>query len=389
MASSRELAQQAFALLQSALRESEERATALDAELKRKRPARNQIEEQLEVLTHRLENVETECTHWRREAASLEEVVDNERAKVAQLRKKLEIAESGPEKLTKKEINYWRGKANSFDKETGELKQRLAELRRELKDREQELERLGAVPPAPHPSVLQELEAELESLRAAIAERERALARTAAEHEQTLANFKAEQEQALALIVAERAERSTELERGLATLKQQLAAVETERAETESQIAALRRDIEQQRAAIEARDATIAALQRERGEHARIRDVLAERDARLSALGAELEKTRVALEKSGHEVAALNTRISTLDKEALEAKHRADELVAALDGARAALSERERAENEAESVRTNELARELELQRNHAHQQEEALQATRQELDRRSAKPTP
>src|SRR5690606_38858729 len=106
MANPRELAEQAFALLQNALRDSEARASDLDEQLKRKRVPRNRLEEQLDVLQHRLTSVEAECARWQQAAGHLEEIAEAERAKVAQLKKKLEIAESGPEKLTKKEINF-------------------------------------------------------------------------------------------------------------------------------------------------------------------------------------------------------------------------------------------------------------------------------------------
>src|SRR6185312_4370856 len=142
MANPRDLAEQAFALLQDALRDSEARASELDEQLKRKRAPKNKIEEQLDVLTHRIEKIEAERAHWEQQAGHLEEVAEAERVKVAQLKKKLDIAESGPEKLTKKEVNYWRERAEEFDKETQEYKTRLAGLRRELMDRDAQLSQL-------------------------------------------------------------------------------------------------------------------------------------------------------------------------------------------------------------------------------------------------------
>jgi chromosome segregation ATPase len=136
MANPRDLAEQAFALLQNALSESEARASELDEELKRKRSPKNRAEEQLDVLGHRLEKVEAERIRWEQQAGHLEEIAEAERAKVAQLKKKLEIAESGPDKLTKKEINFWRAKAESIDVEIKEYKDRLALLRRDLNERD-------------------------------------------------------------------------------------------------------------------------------------------------------------------------------------------------------------------------------------------------------------
>ena len=159
MANPRDLAEQAFALLQNALRQSEARAEHLSEQLERKKAPKNKLEEQLDVLAHRLETVETERSRWQREASHLEEIVEAERAKVEQLKKKLEIAEGGPEKLTKKEINFWRAKAEDMDTETRDYKTRLANLRKELLERDAIIGRLksdvqiaAADAPAPIPS---------------------------------------------------------------------------------------------------------------------------------------------------------------------------------------------------------------------------------------------
>jgi len=85
MANPRELAEQAFALLQNALRDSEARASELDEQLKRKRTPKNQLEESVEVLAHRLETVEAERVRWQQAASHLEEIAEAERVKVAQI----------------------------------------------------------------------------------------------------------------------------------------------------------------------------------------------------------------------------------------------------------------------------------------------------------------
>ncbi|HEX7237349.1 MAG TPA: hypothetical protein VF405_10335, partial [Gammaproteobacteria bacterium] len=142
MASPRELAEKAFALLQNALSESEARASEADEELKRKRAPKTRVEEQLDVLAHRLESVEAERLRWEQQAGHLEEIAEAERVKVAQLKKKLEVAESGPDKLTKKEVNFWRAKSETIDAQIKEYQERLAALRRELNARDAQIERL-------------------------------------------------------------------------------------------------------------------------------------------------------------------------------------------------------------------------------------------------------
>ena len=139
MSNSREVAKQALGLLQSALEESEARVAELSAELRRKRPTKRGLEKRLDVLQHKMEKSEEDCDHWKAESGHLEDLVENANAKVAQLKAKLEVAESGPDKLTKKEINYWRAKAESIDEEAAEYKERIKSLRQDVSVRYEEL----------------------------------------------------------------------------------------------------------------------------------------------------------------------------------------------------------------------------------------------------------
>lgn len=124
-------------MLQSALASSEARAEKLNEELARKPVSKDKLENQVSVLSHRLASVEEECARWKREAEQLEEVLANERVKFESLKKKLTIAESGPDKLTKKEINYWRANAEKFDEQINAYKSRIAALKRELREKDQ------------------------------------------------------------------------------------------------------------------------------------------------------------------------------------------------------------------------------------------------------------
>ena len=139
MSNSREVAKQALGLLQSALEESEARVAELSAELRRKRPTKRGLEKRLEVLQHKLEKSEETRDHWKTESGHLEDLVENADAKVTQLKAKLDVAESGPDKLTKKEINYWRARAESIDEETAEYKERIKSLRQDISVRYEQL----------------------------------------------------------------------------------------------------------------------------------------------------------------------------------------------------------------------------------------------------------
>ncbi len=139
MSSSPEVAKQSLDLLQKALEESEARVAELSEELRRKTPTKRGLEKRLDILTHKLEKSEEARERLETDSGQLEEVVENANAKIAQLKAKLEIAESGPDKLTKKEINYWRAKAESFDAETTEYKERIQSLRHDVSTRYEEL----------------------------------------------------------------------------------------------------------------------------------------------------------------------------------------------------------------------------------------------------------
>jgi chromosome segregation ATPase len=293
MANPRDLAEQAIALLQSALSESEARASDLDEQLKRKRQPKNRLEEQLDVLTHRLENVEAERVQWEQKAGHLEEVAEAERAKVAQLKKKLEIAESGPDKLTKKEINFWRAKAEAIDAEIAEYKNRLTALRRELNERDEAIVRLeAAAPQAPADAATPAAEHEAtEALRQQLEQRDRWLAELRLE----LHQLKAEPTVPLetdAEMETLRA-RVRGLEQSLGTATNTRAGLEADLARAQFELAARERTLSETNAAAERQLAdrdrtlreTITAAERDRA-------ALMEREHRLVELSAEVEHLR-------------------------------------------------------------------------------------------------
>ncbi|HEX6993792.1 MAG TPA: hypothetical protein VF339_06555 [Gammaproteobacteria bacterium] len=127
------------------MRESEKRAAELQERLEqRAAPPEGSPESALVELEQRLQATEAERDRLAADVARLEEVLEEERAKAAQLKAKLDVAESGPDKLTKKEINFWRSKVDDFDKSITELKARIAELRREVQERDAQIEALTA-----------------------------------------------------------------------------------------------------------------------------------------------------------------------------------------------------------------------------------------------------
>jgi chromosome segregation ATPase len=281
MANPRDLAEKAFALLQNALSESEARASDLDEQLKRKRGPKTRIEEQLDVLSHRLESVEAERLRWEQQAGHLEEVAEAERVKVAQLKRKLEIAESGPEKLTKKEVNFWRAKSETIDAQIKEYQERLTTLRRELIERDATIEKLQAgsstAGTTPLGQVQTPLDADLE-LRRQLDQRDRWLAELRLE----LHELRGQPAPPL------------ETEAEVETLRSQIAGLERALSEAHSMRAAAQADAARAEHEIAARE---RAVREAAATGERARTTLAEREHRIAELAAEVEHLRTELRR--------------------------------------------------------------------------------------------
>ncbi len=196
MSKSQQVAAEALSLLQTALEESEARVQQLEKALGRRGADSQGPADEVGALSQQLEQAEAEQKRYQTEAGQLEEVVENLNAKIDRLQEKLDIAESGPEKLTKKEINFWRAKAESFDEKTSEYKARIASLRRELEAREEERVAPSApVTATPEPVAdteeliearkhLQEAQARAQSAAETIRERDAAMAELSARNAQ-------------------------------------------------------------------------------------------------------------------------------------------------------------------------------------------------------------
>lgn len=299
MANPRDLAEQAFALLKNALSESEARASDLDEELKRKRQPKTRTEDQLDALSQRLEAVEAERTRWEKQAGHLEEIAEQERIKVGQLKKKLEIAESGPDKLTKKEINFWRGKAEDIDLEIREYKDRLAGLRRELNERDAFIETLragGSVPAAIAPT-----KAEGDASADTSAE----LRRQLEQRDSWLAELRLE----LHELRAEPPAPALETEAAVETLRGQIAGLERALADVHNQRAAADAERHRNQSELTERE---RALREATATAERAQTALGDRERRIVELSGETEHLRNELRQRGEQVAALTSDVETL-----------------------------------------------------------------------------
>ncbi|MBN1237259.1 MAG: hypothetical protein JXB36_02095 [Gammaproteobacteria bacterium] len=292
--------------MQDALRDSEQRVAELTEQLDRSARPESELEEQLEALRRRLDEVETECQRLTRETGHLEEIVATERARSDQLKKKLDIAESGPDKLTKKEINFWRAKAEEFDESTRDYKSRLAQLRNELKARDERIEQLtqraenGERAAADAAAARDEAIAgsvDVERLRDTLKDREARVAELTAELEQTRAELD---------------RRGDELARKSQALEAADGATEAVTADLD----AARQDVERLQKSSE------TAEQR-----------ATEAEAANRALRERAESTEAALERVNARLAELDEesrsareQIAGLEQELLEEKERTDNL---------------------------------------------------------------
>lgn len=388
MSNPRELAEQAFALLQNALRDSEARAADLDAELKRKKAPKGKLEEQLDVLQHRLESLEAERARWEQAASHLEEIAEAERVKVAALKKKLEIAESGPEKLTKKEINFWRAKAEDIDTETKDYKTRLASLRRDLMEREAELEKLrqaklnGAVVEAALQANTNGSD-ELDALRTQLEQRERRIAELQVElNEAREAAPPAElppevlaQIDSLQRQVATFEHALTEAHAARATFKSELAQARAEAAEQQRLSREIQANSEHARALLVEREHKITELS---AEVEKVRAELRERDQRLRDEASRESQRDAQLKKLAQDLDALRQRAETDRRDAAHAQAEREQLREALRSAQQRL---EHANGDLDAARKALVENEAE-----AAATINSLQAAVAERDRRVAK---
>ena len=262
-------------------------------------------------MTHRLESVEAERLRWEQQAGHLEEIAEAERVKVAQLKKKLEIAESGPEKLTKKEVNFWRAKSETIDAQIKEYQERLTALRRELIERDATIEKLqassGLAPtaaartsPNATPTTDNELRRQLEQRDSWLAELRLDL------HE-------------LRGQPAPPLETQAEVE----TLRSQITGLERALAEAHNMRAAAQADAMRAEQEIETRERAVLEAAA-KGERAR--ETLVEREHRIAELAAEVEhlrnelRQRDELDRSGARATRSRSRRSTRDTEALRSR---------------------------------------------------------------------
>jgi chromosome segregation ATPase len=391
MANPRELADQAIALLQNALSESEARASDLDEQLRRKRAPKNRLEEQLDVLSHRLESVEAERQRWEQQAGHLEEIAEAERVKVAQLKKKLEIAESGPEKLTKKEINFWRQKADAIDTQIKEYQERLTAVRRELNERDVLIEQLRAASGSPEAAPEAAPAEADDELRRQLEQRDAWLAELRLElHElrgQPIPPLETEAE------VETLRSKITGLERALGEAHNMRAAAQADLIRVQHDIAEREQTIREaaatsERAIREAVEGGERALREATAAGERTRATLGEREHRIVELSAEAEQLRTELrqraEQERDRASRHDEEVATLTSDAESLRSRLEQDRQDTAAARAALElELHARENEIEKQRQLLAANERDFQelRRQLEQREQAVAEARRQLD--------
>ena len=140
MTNSREMAEQAFALLQNALEESESQRLSLEQRLITPPMPEGDAEQSWQALHAELESVRTDRDLWKKTSSQLQDVVSNERSKVRRLTKKIRTTESGSDRNSRKEVNFWREKAEEFEATRQRYQKRIHELKSNLVSLEDQAE---------------------------------------------------------------------------------------------------------------------------------------------------------------------------------------------------------------------------------------------------------
>jgi chromosome segregation ATPase len=354
MTNSRELAEQAFALLQDALEESEAQRSELEARLHKEQLPEADPQAQLRRLSEQLILAEHERAQWHKAASQLHDVVANERAKSRRLLERIEIAESGTDKNLRKELNYWRQKAEEFSAAKQEFQQRIFALKSELTAAEERFETVGRQTLADDERVrlqgqLGEREQQLSELHAAfegsklkcseletrLADHERAHGQLNEQHEGLVTTLR-QAEEARARLQGEldslRAERD-----GIAQAKSELERHATQTREerdwARGEVDALKHQVAESRERSDANRGTIEALQ---GELALLQEQLVESQTTGDESRRALESLRHELNEARGDATAKQQAIESLERELGDARSNGD-------GNRSELEELERA----------------------------------------------
>jgi len=137
MSKARQSTQQAIDLIQVALSEWEGRVAELESDLSKKPESADQIYAELESLRGRFQESEKSREKWKVEAGELEVMLEHKQAQIDGLKDKLRIAESGPDKSGKKEINFWRQKIEKFEAQAAQHREHMSALQSELAEKSQ------------------------------------------------------------------------------------------------------------------------------------------------------------------------------------------------------------------------------------------------------------
>jgi chromosome segregation ATPase len=377
MTNSRELAEQAFALLQDALEESEAQRSVLEARLQQQRPAETEPERQLRELAEQLASTEQERAQWHKTANQLHDVVANERAKNKRLVDRLETAESGTDKSLRKEVNYWRQKAEEFGSTKQQFQQRIFALKAELVAAEERFETLGRQPSN---------EGEIQRLQTLLGEREQQISELAAAFEGSKLRC-SELTERIADQTKEREQlenRRRELESsGLAAqeaqnqLQHELATLRAEHEADVQAKTALERQVAE---AIAEKDATtreVDALRQQLDESQDTSD--ASRDT-IESLEHDLEELRQQFAEAQESTDANRDSLESLQQEIADARADGSTKQAAIDTLQRQLAETQELSQERQQT-IDTLHRELEELRSLDDSKQQEITAIQQQVD--------
>ncbi|HMB73477.1 MAG TPA: hypothetical protein VKQ06_07885, partial [Gammaproteobacteria bacterium] len=338
MTNSRDMAEQAFTLLQNALEESESQRLNLEQRLNLDRPPASEIEQAYDSLQVELEHARTERDLWKKTSNQLQDVVSNERSKAKRLARKLDVVESGTDRIARREVNFWRDKATEFETAKQEFQRRIHELKAQLKQRDEHDENLWS----------NEVKTEeLENLRELLETRDTSVAELSA----SLENSK--------LQVDAQNHRIAELDAEVRRLSEQVIEAETARNEACRAADAIDAELKDLRAQDATHQQALESAQHQAQRHAglneefqrRIDELETQHDREIAALREEQGKETVLLREQHQQALAQLQTQAQADAQAVEAANaqyesRIAELTAQLETQTANLTEVEQRNSE-------------------------------------------
>ena len=131
MAGQRKATDEAITLIRDAMKQCEQQISALQEAARGEEPSATDLDVDTATVQERLADAESKRDYWRYEAARLDSLIEDKQTRIANLKKQLRVAESGPDRVAKRELNHWREKVEQLETELNDRIERIGVLEQE------------------------------------------------------------------------------------------------------------------------------------------------------------------------------------------------------------------------------------------------------------------